>query len=522
MTYAANSTAQVSIQAAEQVLKLGAVPPFSVASPLLPLLVACVVGITGSPTEWAYIAVVGVAYAFGCAGIFLLARRLRATVPAAATAALLYALAPSRLHTVFDQPDGARVLFWSLVPFLLLALEGCRRKPRRAALLFVAGVAILLLATLPERPRLLDALAVAELAVVGLVSFSPRLGSPPARWICFAVLLSYAAWTFLLLPHYSRQPAPMPQGPLEWIDQHSGGARVFGPVSIDVMGNPVLAPASEFVRAGERRPESLLWLKAMAVEYVVTPDWQRFHASFECLYDEKGWCVYYVPSPNSAPAVVVSRSAWKTLRPIRGLFDRQGLAAYLDWAGRPEAVGIRWTAAGRGEIRADLGPLDMILVRVTARPEWRAAVLDGPGHWIGLPIQRDPLGYMVIDPGRTGPVTLRIEYRPNWWQRIFPPALPGQPMVAGKFPVIFEDAIVDGIEYTPAPFSPNAVLTIFGRNFVPEQTRVLFGGEAGEVLYVGPNQINVRLPPNLEPGLLPVRVDVDGRLSYPHMIEVGR
>ncbi len=424
MIYGADSTAQVSIQAAEQVLKLGAAPPFAVTSPLLPLLVASVVSLTGSSTEWAYIAVVGVAYAFGCAGIFLLARRLRATVPIAATAALLYALAPSRLCTVFDQPDGTRVLFWSLVPFLLLALEGCRRKPRVAALLFVAGVAVLLLATFPDRPRLLDALAVAELAVVGLVSFSPRFGSSPARWICFAVLLSYPAWTFLLLPRYSLQPAPMPQGPVEWIDQQSGGARVFGPVSIDAMGNPVLAQAAEFVRAGERRPESLLWLKAMAVEYLVSENWRKFHPYFECVYDEKGWCVYFLPSPNPAQAVVVSRSAWKTLRAIRGLFDRQGLAAYLDWAGRPEAAGIRWTASGQGEIRADLGPSDAILVRITARPEWQAAVLDRPDRWIDLPIQRDPLGYMVIDPNRTGPVTLRIEYRPNWWERVFPPALP--------------------------------------------------------------------------------------------------
>ena len=182
MIYAADSTAQVSIQAAEQVLKLGAVPPFSVASPLLPLLVACVVGITGSPTEWAYVAVVGFAYTLGCAGVYLLARRLRATVPAAATAALLYALVPSRLYTVFYQPDGPRVLFWSLVPFLLLVLEGCRRKPRAPALLFVAGIATLLLATVPGRLRSLDGLAVAELAVVGLVSLLPRLESPRVRW----------------------------------------------------------------------------------------------------------------------------------------------------------------------------------------------------------------------------------------------------------------------------------------------------------------------------------------------------
>ena len=147
-------------------------------------------------------------------------------------------------------------------------------------------------------------------------------------------------------------------------------------------------------------------------------------------------------------------------------------------------------------------------------------MLDGPDQWTDLPIQRDPLGYMVIDPNRSGPVTLRIEYRPSWWERVFPQTLPAQPMVAGEFPVIFQDAIVDGVEHTPPPFGPNAVLTVYGRNFVPERTRVLFGEIAGEVLYVGPHQINVKLPPNVESGLLPVRVDAEGRLSYPHMIEV--
>ena len=81
---------------------------------------------------------------------------------------------------------------------------------------------------------------------------------------------------------------------------------------------------------------------------------------------------------------------------------------------------------------------------------------------------------------------------------------------------------MDGVRYTPPPFSPNAVLTIFGHDFVPQRTRVLFGEETGEVLYVESGQINVRLPANLEPGLLGVRVEAEGRPSYPHMIEVRR
>ena len=346
---------------------------------------------------------------------------------------------------------------------------------------------------------------------------SDRRGRAGSAWLCSSpALLGLSLFGLTTRSDW----LPCPQGALEWIDEHSQGARVFGPVSIDMMGDPVLAQGAAFVRSGERRAEALLWLKAMAVEYLVSEDWRKFNSYLECVYDEKGWCVYYVPTPNPAQAILVSRRAWKKLHPIRGLFDRQGLEAYLNWAGRPEAAGIRWRAPGRTEIRADLGPSDAILVRVTGRPEWRAAVLDGPDRWTDLPIQRDPLGYMVIDPDRTGLVTLRIEYRPSWWERVFSAALPDQRMVAGEFPTIFSGGIVDGVEHTPPPFGPNAVLTVYGRNFVPRRTRVLFGEIEGEVLYVGPRQVNVKLPPNVESGLLPVRVDVEGRLSYPYMIEV--
>jgi uncharacterized protein (TIGR03437 family) len=61
---------------------------------------------------------------------------------------------------------------------------------------------------------------------------------------------------------------------------------------------------------------------------------------------------------------------------------------------------------------------------------------------------------------------------------------------------------------------------VFGHNFVPESTRVLFGETPGEILWVGPQQVNVRLPEGASRGELQVVVESAGRRSFPEEIEV--
>ena len=94
-------------------------------------------------------------------------------------------------------------------------------------------------------------------------------------------------------------------------------------------------------------------------------------------------------------------------------------------------------------------------------------------------------------------------------------------MQIGAFPSISPNGIVDATKYTPAPFPPGAIVSIYGRGFVDGSTRVLFGAEPVIPLYTGPNQINVRLPDSLAPGNVQLSVEVAGSTSTPVEIEVA-
>jgi hypothetical protein len=215
----------------------------------------------------------------------------------------------------------------------------------------------------------------------------------------------------------------------------------------------------------------------------------------------------------------VSRRQWKSLPPIRGLYDVESLNQSVSWAGRPEAAAFAQAEDAAMEVEADLGPLDMFLIRRNCQSGWRAYVWDENRE---LPIECDPLGFMVVDPASEGETHVRLEFEPSWKQRIFPERLPLRPLTDGQFPRIAAAGIVEAAGFQPPPFQPGASLSIFGHNFVPGDTRVLFGETPGEVLWVGPQQINARLPPNAEPGELNVVVEAAGRESFAETIEVRK
>jgi hypothetical protein len=267
-----------------------------------------------------------------------------------------------------------------------------------------------------------------------------------------------------------------------------------------------------------------LWLRAMAVEFLVSDDRQKFSGALECLDEQDGWRLYALPDPNPAPAVLVSRHSWKSLSPVRGLYDIEGLGQYLGWAGRPEPAGFRRVADSTFEVWAELGPLDMFLVRRNCEPGWRAYLEDPSAQEVA--IECDPLGFMVIDAGNgakpAGETRLRLEFQPPWLQRLFPDGMARRALPAGDYPRITPGGVIDAVGFTPPPFRPGASLSIFGHNFVPEDTRVFFGETPGEVIWVGPRQINVRLPDGAGPGEVSVVVESAGRRSFAEGMEVGK
>jgi hypothetical protein len=171
------------------------------------------------------------------------------------------------------------------------------------------------------------------------------------------------------------------------------------------------------------------------------------------------------------------------------------------------------------EVWADLGPLDMFLIRRNCQPGWRAYREGGSRREVA--IECDPLGFMVVDPGGEGETRVRLEFQPAWTKRVFPDGMPWHALPGGEFPRITPGGVIEAVQFTPPPFRPGASLSIFGHNFVPENTRVLFGETPGKILWVGPQQINVRLPEDAGPGELSVVVESAGRRSFAERIEVA-
>jgi len=96
--------------------------------------------------------------------------------------------------------------------------------------------------------------------------------------------------------------------------------------------------------------------------------------------------------------------------------------------------------------------------------------------------------------------------------------------VWGQAPTYSTQSIVNGADFTPGPFAPSSIVTIFGANLSFESeamssasqnntlpdflanVRVYVNNLTSPLLYVGPTQINFMVPGDLLTGNVPVRV----------------
>jgi len=267
----------------------------------------------------------------------------------------------------------------------------------------------------------------------------------------------------------------------------------LSPPSPPAPSTPLPPQIHELVYGPSHQAQSVLWLLALGVPRLHIADGGKYASQFELeSEDPTGARLYQVPVRNPAPAVLVSRYQWSRLPRITSLYDRQALAAYVQWANRPEAAGFRFNGR-RGEVRADLGPDDMILVRRYARG-WSASV---PHH-------RDPIGFLLLDPPAAGPVTITLT-APVF--SAVPETLP-----AHQIPQIPPGGIV---------YFSNRIITIYGHDLGGAgRTRVLAAGRDAEILWAGEHQVNARLPRGLPPGPAPLVVEHAGGRSHPVVIEI--
>lgn len=219
-----------------------------------------------------------------------------------------------------------------------------------------------------------------------------------------------------------------------WMNAFTDTPQVTGCCDPSML-NPLIWDANYVIKSGDHDPDAragLLWLKALGAQavYVDGPGTRDAYLDFLApaaltaqlteLWRSGSDAIYRVPQRNASLAHVMTRADLTAHRPITGV-DYQPIVAYvaaLDNPALPEAA-WQWETPSRAHIRTQLGPGQLLSVQVNAHFGWHASIGGRP-----FPIEQDGLGYMVLDPHRTGPVTIDlawdggVEAKILWWLRI--------------------------------------------------------------------------------------------------------
>ncbi len=187
----------------------------------------------------------------------------------------------------------------------------------------------------------------------------------------------------------------------------------YDPGRLETIGAAALYEIYTSTLAGSHDAEySILWLKALGVQAVgVSGPHSReyyhpfahpnkFEGALEVLWREDDDTIYRV-QPHASLARIVPRAALVPREPINGI-DIEPLRPYvaaLDDPSMPHAD-FEWTTAHSAKIRGNLRTGQVISVQEAWHRGWHANV----------PVERDELGQMVLDPGREGPFDLDLIY----------------------------------------------------------------------------------------------------------------
>lgn len=153
---------------------------------------------------------------------------------------------------------------------------------------------------------------------------------------------------------------------------------------------------------------SIAWLQATGTGAVIVHDktsqevyhdWpqpDKFEGILEKLYDHAGDRIYRVPRRFADRARVVDAAQMRTIPVVSPEIDYPTLQRYVDAVERgPDSpAGVRRGGTDEMSLRARLEPGQLLLVQETYDAAWHP--------YIGarsVPIARDPMGFMLLDPG---------------------------------------------------------------------------------------------------------------------------
>jgi hypothetical protein len=174
------------------------------------------------------------------------------------------------------------------------------------------------------------------------------------------------------------------------------------------------------MNAGDHDAEySLLWLKAFGVDAIYVPGEKsrehyhaiahahKFDGILPVLWHEEDDTIFGIPNRTGSLAHVIRASAAVARAPIHGL-DVDPLRPYvaaLEDPALPPAT-MTWSGTASALISTNLKPGQLVSVQENYAPGWRA---EANGR--SIPIRKDGIGLMVLDPGCNGPCEIRLSFR---------------------------------------------------------------------------------------------------------------
>jgi hypothetical protein len=299
-----------------------------------------------------------------------------------------------------------------------------------------------------------------ELEMAAAIAAGCLFAHLPGRRVAIAALAVFGCWQALEARAYARtliQPVDITQTIQYktdlWLKDHMPGQRAMISGDVEFLNNvisdnPQMSGGHEPTvpnlverfaifeiytgyGAGERDAEySLLWLKAFGNRAVTVPGAKsreayhpfahphKFDQVLPVLWHEEDDTIFGIPQSSPSLAHVIPREAVVSREPIHGL-DVEPVRPYvaaLEDASLPAAT-LTWESPQRARIAAVMNPGQVLSVQESQAPGWRASVHGKP-----VPVRKDGLGLMVIDPACSGPCEVELSFGPSgetWLCRAF-------------------------------------------------------------------------------------------------------
>lgn len=279
-------------------------------------------------------------------------------------------------------------------------------------------------AILKDRPRWVAGVAIGAL-LVALVYPVKRYRNYSRNFLMRSIDITKtvewrtAQW---LNQNWSGERVMMPGSTSFWLPAFSDVPQLAGGYDQGVTNYMIRVAMYEIYSddgAGSHGAEnSLLWLKALGVQAVgvsgpasteyfkpfVHP--KKFEGVLEPLWRDGDDVIYRVGLPHGSLARVVGKADIVMRTPVSGV-DVDGLRPYVTALENPEMPPalFQWTSAHSARISTNLQAGQVVTVQMSWDPGWHATT-----NGRALPLIRDGLGLIALDPGTVGPCEIGLSY----------------------------------------------------------------------------------------------------------------